>query len=178
MNANCAKVRILLFVVDGVLTAADTLGSPMEMQLSQDKLIRETPVSDERHPVVGVIFRQTQQNCHKQKTNKQKKTKGNKMNIQSKRLERFEIFVRMLPRTRMAVIDQRQRLAYRIIISKMDRQKVLGLGCGWDDVDWRLLIPTAQIVEIVPMRWIYKGDDEKCTSSVKDNRMISSLLRA
>lgn len=59
----------------------------------------------------------------------------------------------------MAVIDQRQRLAYRIIISKMDRQEVLGLGCRWDDVDWRLLIPTAQIVEIVPMRWIYKGDD-------------------
>ena len=78
MNANCAKVRILLFVVDGVLTAADTLGSPMEMQLSKDKLIRETPVSDERHPVVGVIFRQTQQNCHKKKTNKQKNKKKQK----------------------------------------------------------------------------------------------------
>jgi hypothetical protein len=72
LNANCAKVRILLFVVDGVLTAADTLGSPMEMQLSKDKLIGETPVSDKRHPVVGVIFRQTQQNCHK----KTKKTKN------------------------------------------------------------------------------------------------------
>jgi hypothetical protein len=77
LNANCAKVRILLFVVDGVLTAADTLGSPMEMQLSKDKLIGETPVSDKRHPVVGVIFRQTQQNCHK-KTKKQKIKKQKK----------------------------------------------------------------------------------------------------
>lgn len=54
---------ILLFVVDGVLAATVTLGSPMEVHLSEDELISETPVSDERHPVVGVIFRQTQQNC-------------------------------------------------------------------------------------------------------------------
>jgi hypothetical protein len=54
---------VLLFVVDGVLAATVTLGSPMEVQLGEDELISETPVSDERHPVVGVIFRQTQQNC-------------------------------------------------------------------------------------------------------------------
>jgi hypothetical protein len=61
---------VLLFVVDGVLAATVTLGSPMEVHLSEDELIGETPVSDERHPVVGVIFRETQQNCPKYKKKK------------------------------------------------------------------------------------------------------------
>lgn len=118
----------------------------MEVHLSEDELVGETSVSDERHPVFGVIFRQTQQNC---------KIEGKVETTFFKESKRFRILLRIL-HTRVSVIDQRQGLANGIVISQMDRQEVLGLGCGRDDVDRRLFVPTAQFVEIVPMGRICK----------------------
>jgi hypothetical protein len=79
----------------------------------------------------------------------------------------FETVLRNFTHTRVSVIDQRKGLANRIVISQMDGQEVLGLGCGWDDVDRRLFVPTAQIVEIVPMGRIYTT--HKVTQSQGEN---------
>ncbi len=54
----------------------------------------------------------------------------------------------------MTVIGQRQGFVRRIVIAQVDRQEILRHGGLRDNVDRRLLVPTAQVVEIVPMRRI------------------------
>ena len=79
----CDYLVRIPFGLQSVLAALSRIGAPVEVELGQVENRTETAIFDVGHAVLSVIFRPTQQHCHKHNKIFKKKSQINKSVISS-----------------------------------------------------------------------------------------------